>query len=144
MGQWFLKPSMSSAWEQRQYCASWVFSVERKLFAGSPTPSGDGGCIRGWLKTHVVNFEVSPVDQDISIWLDGFIFSQTEMREGRVVGMESAAGFDLAHLVAFAIWPIADDEGAPEAEPIALFIDQLDRDAVSLGIVIGIDLERAI
>ena len=58
--------------------------------------------------------------------------------------MKSAAGFDRAHLVAFAIGAIADDEGAPQAEPIALFIDQFDRDAVSFGIVIGVDLERTI
>lgn len=75
---------------------------------------------------------------------DGFIFPQTKMGNGRVVGMEPAAGFDLAHLVAFAIWPVADDEGAPEAEPIALFIDQLDRDAIPLRIVISVDLERTI
>ena len=61
-----------------------------------------------------------------------------------VVGMKSAASFDRAHLMTFAIRPIADDEGAPQAEPIALFIDQFDRDAVSFCIVIGVDLERAI
>ena len=66
------------------------------------------------------------------------------MSDRRVVGMKSSAGFDCAHLVAFAILSIADDEGAPQAEPIALFIDQLDCDAVSFGIVIGVDLEGAV
>ena len=61
-----------------------------------------------------------------------------------VVGMESSASFYHAHLVAFAIRSIADDEGAPQAEPIALFIDQFDCDAVSFCIIIGVDLERAI
>ena len=66
------------------------------------------------------------------------------MGDRRVVGMEPAAGFDLTHLVACAIWPIADDDCATQAEPIASIIDQFDGYAVSLGIVIGIDLERAI
>ena len=66
------------------------------------------------------------------------------MGDGCIVGMKSAASFDRAHLVAFSIQSIADDEGAPQAEPIALFIDQFDRDAVSFGIVIGVDLERTI
>ena len=61
-----------------------------------------------------------------------------------IVGMKSAASFDRAHLVAFSIQSIADDEGAPQAEPIALFIDQFDRDAVSFGIIVGVDLERTI
>ena len=66
------------------------------------------------------------------------------MGDRRVVGMEPAAGFDLTHLVACAIWPIADDDCATQAEPVALFIDQFDSHAVSLGIIIGIYLERAI
>ena len=61
-----------------------------------------------------------------------------------IVGMKSAASFDRTHLVAFSIQSIADDEGAPQAEPIALFINQFDRDAVSFGIVIGVDLEMTI
>ena len=61
-----------------------------------------------------------------------------------IVGMKAAASFDRAHLVAFSIQSIADDEGAPQAEPIALFIDQFDRDAVSSGIIVGVDLERTI
>lgn len=76
--------------------------------------------------------------------LDSSIFPQTKMRDRRVVGMESTASFNRAHLVTFAIGSIADDEGAPQAEPIALFIDQLDRDAVSFGIVIGVDLEGSV
>ena len=66
------------------------------------------------------------------------------MRNRRVIGMESAAGFDLTHLVAFAIWPLADDDCATQAEPVAQVIDQFDGHAVPLGIIIGIDLERAI
>ena len=55
--------------------------------------------------------------------------------------MKPAPGFDLAHLVALAFWPIVDDEFATQAEPIALLINQLERDTVCPGIVIRIDLE---
>jgi|SaaInlStandDraft_6_1057023.scaffolds.fasta_scaffold202678_1 hypothetical protein len=58
--------------------------------------------------------------------------------------MKSTPQFNLAHLVAFVLRPVADYEGATEAKSIAFFINQLERDAVTLGIVIGVDLEGTV
>ena len=58
--------------------------------------------------------------------------------------MESTSHFNLAHLLTFVLRSVVDYKCAAEAEPIAFLINQLDCDAVTFGIVIGIDLEGTI
>ncbi len=50
------------------------------------------------------------------------VFSQTKMGDGRVEGMEPAAGLDLAELMPFSVGAVMDDDFTADALAIAFFI----------------------
>lgn len=75
---------------------------------------------------------------------DRFESAKPEMRRWRIERVKSAAGLDLPHLMPFPVFSVMDDDAAADAVTVSPVVPQPEGDAVSLGFVIEVNLERTV
>ena len=83
-------------------------------------------------------YAVGPADLDA---VNVVVRAQAEMHDGLVEGGETAAGFEFAHLVAFAVLAIEDRDAVADAETVGRPVVEFELQRIA--VVVAVDENRA-